>query len=65
MSISLKMNEIVKLEFELTYYEPSQLGLQKTPTAFLQKGKTSPSSNKCHRYDTKKSNGEASEMLGL
>ena len=35
---------------------PSRLGLQNTPTASLQRGKTPP--NECPGYDTKQSDGE-------
>ena len=38
----------------------SQLGLQNTPTASLQRGKTPP--NKCPGYHTKQSDGEAPGM---
>ena len=41
----------------------SRLGLQNTPTASLQRGKTPP--NECPAYDTKQSDGEASVMLEL
>ena len=41
----------------------SRLGLQNTPTASLQRGKTSP--NECPDYDTKQSDGEAPVMLEL
>ena len=40
---------------------PSQLELQNTPTASLQKGKTPP--NECPAYDTKQSDGEAPVKL--
>ena len=42
---------------------PSQLGLQNTLTASLQKGKTLP--NECLGYDTKQSDVEASAILQL
>ena len=42
---------------------PSQLGLQNTLTASLQRGKTPP--NKCSGYDTVQSDGEAPVMLDL
>ena len=42
---------------------PSRLGLQNTPTASLQRGKTPP--NLCPGYDTKESDGEAPVMLKL
>ena len=44
---------------------PSRLGLENTPTASLQRGKTSPPHNKCPVYDTKQSDGEVPVMLGL
>ena len=47
----------------LQIYWPSWLGLQNTPTASLQRGKTPP--NKCSGYGTKQSDGEASIMLEL
>ena len=42
---------------------PSWLGLQNTPTAFLQRGKTP--TNKCPGYDTKQSDGLAPVMMEL
>ena len=42
----------------------SRLGLQNTPSAFLQRGKT-PHPNECSWYDTKLSDGEVPIMLEL
>ena len=42
---------------------PSQLGLQDTLTAYLQKAKTF--SNECPVYDSKQSDSDASVMLEL
>ena len=41
---------------------PRRLGLQNTPTATLQSGKTP--ANECHGYDTKQSDDEVPVMLG-
>ena len=43
----------------------SQLGLQNTPTAPLQRAKTSPPFNECPGYDTEQSDGEVPVMLEL
>ena len=45
------------------YKWPSRLGLQNTPAASLQRGKTP--FNECSGYDTKQSDGEAPVMLVL
>ena len=42
------------------YRQSSRLGMENIPSAFLQRGKTSP--NECHGYDTKQSDGEAPVM---
>ena len=41
------------------------MGLQNTPTASLQSGKTLPLPYECPRYVTKQSDGEVSVMLEL
>ena len=46
----------------LIILEPSQLGLQNTPTASLQRGRPL---NQCPRYDTKQANGKVQVMLQL
>ena len=51
-------------QVSIHYASPSQLGLQKTLTAPLQRSKIPPS-NKCHRYDAKQSDGEVLIMLEL
>ena len=43
---------------------PSQMGLQKTPTAYLQRGKTHLPKESL-RYDTKQSDSEVPVMLEL
>ena len=60
--------KVTGLESQTIYFDskqqlPSRLGLQNTPTASLQRGKTPP--NECPGYDTKQSDGEVPAMQEL
>ena len=69
MVVSDKISSIAQIEVfnYLTAYKliilPSRLRLKNTPTASLQRDKTTP--NECPVYDTKKSDGEVPAKLEL